>query len=153
MAKTRRSGKAENRGWPKRGEIYLAALDQRVGRSDPKTGPVLVIQNDTSNRYSAVTLVAPITTTVRLPLSPVHVLLPADVSTGLAVASAAVFNQIRTVERSRLVRKLGEVDEGVLAQVEDAIRTAFGLPEGEGRTITRAISEGTGEFRMGRYEG
>jgi mRNA interferase MazF len=114
---------------------------------------VLVIQNDTSNRYSAVILVAPITTTIRLPLSPVHVLLPAEASTGLALASAAVFNQIRTVDRSRLIRKLGEVDAAVLAQVDDAIRTAFGLSEGEGRTVIRAISEGTGDFRMGRYEG
>jgi len=93
----------------------------------------LVIQNDTSNRYSAMTIVAPITSTVRLPLSPLHVLVPADSFTGLAVASAAVFNQIRAVDRRRLIRKLGEVGALVLAQVDEAIKAAFGLaPAGAG---------------------
>jgi mRNA-degrading endonuclease toxin of MazEF toxin-antitoxin module len=73
-------------------------------------------------------MVAPITSTVRLPLSPLHVLLPADSSTGLMAASAAVFNQVRAVDRTRLVKKLGEVSSVVLAQVDEAIKTAFGLP-------------------------
>lgn len=87
----------------------------------------MVIQNDTSNRHSSTTIVAPITSTVRLPLSPLHVLVPADSFTGLAVASVAVFNQIRAVDRRRLIRKLGEVDALVLAQVDEAIKAAFGL--------------------------
>jgi len=72
-------------------------------------------------------MVAPITSTVRLPLSPLHVLLPADPCTGLAVASVAVFNQIRAVDHKRLIKKLGEVDALVLAQVDEAIKAAFGL--------------------------
>ena len=72
-------------------------------------------------------MVAPITSTVRLPLSPLHVLLPADPSTGLTVASVAVFNQIRAVDRKRLIKKMGEVDALVLAQVDEAIKAAFGL--------------------------
>jgi mRNA interferase MazF len=114
-------------GWPKRGEIYLTALDPAVGHEIQKTRPALVIQNDTSNRYSAVTMVAPITSTVRLPLSPLHVLLPADSATGLVVASAAVFNQIRAVDRKRLVKRLGHVDARVLVEGDEAIKAAFGL--------------------------
>jgi mRNA-degrading endonuclease toxin of MazEF toxin-antitoxin module len=72
-------------------------------------------------------MVAPITSTVRLPLSPLHVLLPANSSTGLTFASVAVFNQIRAVDRIRLLKKLGEVDALVLAQADEAIRAAFGL--------------------------
>jgi mRNA-degrading endonuclease toxin of MazEF toxin-antitoxin module len=72
-------------------------------------------------------MVAPITSTVRLPLSPLHVLLPAGPSTGLTVASVAVFNQIRAVDRKRLIKKMGEVDALVLAQVDEAIKAAFGL--------------------------
>jgi mRNA-degrading endonuclease toxin of MazEF toxin-antitoxin module len=72
-------------------------------------------------------MVAPITSTVRLPLSPLHVLLPANSSTGLTLASVAVFNQIRAVDRIRLIKKLGEVDALALAQVDEAIRAAFGL--------------------------
>ena len=72
-------------------------------------------------------MVAPITSTVRLPLSPLHVLLPADFSTGLTVASVAVFNQSRAVDGKRLIKKLGAVDALVLAQVDEAIKAAFGL--------------------------
>jgi len=106
-------------------------------------------------------MVAPITSTVRLPLSPLHVLLPADPSTGLTVSSVAVFNQIRAVDRERLIKKLGTVNVQVLAQVDDAIKAAFGLalslldleldPESP-PTIADAISTSTEDFKTGRYE-
>src|SRR5450759_934468 len=127
MAETRKPRNPSVPIWPRRGEIHLAALDPAVGHDIKKTRPALVVQNDTSNRYSAVTMVAPITTAVRLPLSPLHVLLPAGPSTGLTVASVAVFNQIRAVDRKRLIKKMGEVDALVLAQVDEAIKAAFGL--------------------------
>jgi mRNA interferase MazF len=127
MAQTRQPRKAHSRDWPKRGEIYVAALDPTVGHEIRKTRPALIIQNDTSNRYSAMTMVAPITSTVRLPLSPLHVLLPAGASTGLVVASVAVFNQIRAIDRVRLIRRLGEVDALTMWQIEEAIKAAFGI--------------------------
>jgi hypothetical protein len=103
-------------------------------------------------------MVAPITSTVRLPLSPLHVLLPADSATGLTVSSVAVFNQIRAVDRKRLIKKLGTVDALVLAQADDAIKAAFGLalslldPESP-PTVTEAISASAEDFKTGRYEG
>ena len=127
MATTRQRGRTATGNWPKRGEIYLTALDPTVGHEIHKTRPALVIQNDTSNRYSAITMVAPITSTIRQPLSPMHVLLPADPATGLTVTSVAVFNQVRAVDRRRLIRKLGAVDPQIQAQVDEAIRIAFGL--------------------------
>ena len=47
-----------------------------------------MIQNDVSNRLSGITIVAPITSTVRFTLNPVHVLLAADEKTGLQVTTA-----------------------------------------------------------------
>ncbi len=47
---TTRAGKAIPINYPKRGEIYLTALDPTVGHETRKTRPALVIQNDTSNR-------------------------------------------------------------------------------------------------------
>jgi mRNA-degrading endonuclease toxin of MazEF toxin-antitoxin module len=84
-----------------------------------------VIQNDTSNRVSDITMVAPITSRVRLSLSPLHVLLPASRSTGLTVASVAVFNQIQALDRQRLIKKLGAADALVLLQVDGAMKAAF----------------------------
>jgi mRNA-degrading endonuclease toxin of MazEF toxin-antitoxin module len=90
--------------------------------------PSLIVQNDASNRYSAIAMVAPIASTVRLPLSPLHVLLPGGPLTGLTVPSVAVFNQIRAVERRRLIEKLGKADAAAMAEADLAIQAAFGLP-------------------------
>lgn len=72
-------------------------------------------------------MVAPITSTVRTPLSPVHALLAADEITGLSVPSVALLNQIRTVDRRRFVKRLGIVDAQTMQQVDEAIRISFGL--------------------------
>src|SRR5450631_2913649 len=93
--------------YPRRGEIYLAALDPALGREIKKTRPALVIQNDVSNRLSDLTIVAPITSTVRFPLNPVHVLLEANPTTGLSTTSVALLNQVRAVDRRRLIKRLG----------------------------------------------
>ena len=125
MAAIRRTEKKT--GYPRRGEIYLAALDPTLGREIRKTRPVLIAQNDVSNRLSDVTIIAPITSTVRFPLSPVHVLLPANPDTGLAVTSVALFNQVRAIDRMRLIRRLGVVDTATLDQVDEAIQIGLGL--------------------------
>jgi len=126
---TPRHTKTDKSRYPKRGEIYLTALDPTVGREIQKTRPALVIQNDTSNRFSEIAIVAPITSRVRFPLNPVHVLLPADAGTGLSVTSVAVFNQVRAVDRSRLTKRLGTVDRETMERADDAIKISLGLVE------------------------
>ncbi|MDQ2945815.1 MAG: type II toxin-antitoxin system PemK/MazF family toxin [Acidobacteriota bacterium] len=74
-----------------------------------------------------VTIVAPITSTVRFPLNPVHVLIAADDSTGLSVTSVALLSQIRAVDRVRLIQRLGAVDANTLQEVEEAIKISLGL--------------------------
>jgi len=127
MATTGYSRAAKKAGFPHRGEIYLATLDPTVGKEIRKIRPALILQNDISNRLSQITIVAPITSTVRLPLSPVHVLLAADESTGLAVTSVALFNQVRAVDRIRLVKRLGRIDDQTSRRVDEAIKISLGL--------------------------
>lgn len=127
MAKARHSGAATQAGWPRRGEIYLTALDPTVGREIQKTRPALIIQNDISNCLTSLTIVAPITSTVRFPLNPVHVLISADRNTGLAVTSVALLSQIRAVDKARLVRRLGAVNSDALRHVDEAIQISLGL--------------------------
>ena len=127
MATTRRTQNNPKAGHPRRGEIYLTALDPTLGREIKKTRPALVIQNDVSNRLSEMTIVAPITSTVRFPLNPVHVLLAASSETGLTVTSVALINQVRAVDRIRLIKRLGAVDEQTLERVDEAIKISLGL--------------------------
>ena len=126
MVKTRHA-RTSQANFPKRGEIYLTALDPTLGHEIRKTRPALIIQNDVSNRLTEMTIVAPITATVRFPLNPIHVLLAADQSTGLSIVSVAVFNQIRAVDKLRLIRKLGSVDKETLVRVDEAISISLGL--------------------------
>ncbi len=70
---------------------------------------------------------APITSTLRFPLSPVHALLEASPTTGLNVTSVSLLNQIRAVDRLRLIRRLGVVDDLTLERVDEAIKISLGL--------------------------
>jgi mRNA interferase MazF len=125
MAAHRPATKQQQAAYPKRGEIYLTALDPTVGSEIKKTRPSLVIQNNTSNRLTSTTIVAPITSTVRFPLNPVHALLPADATSGLSVPSVALLNQVRVVDRQRLIKRLGSVDATTLGQVDAAIKISL----------------------------
>jgi mRNA interferase MazF len=73
------------------------------------------------------TIVAPITSTVRFPLNPVHVLLAAGEATGLTLTSVALLNQIRAVDQIRLVRRLGAIDDETQERVNEAIKISLGL--------------------------
>jgi mRNA interferase MazF len=127
MATTRRTQEISKDRYPRRGEIYLTALDPALGTEIQKTRPALIIQNDVSNRLSQITIVAPITSQVRFPLSPVHVLLMSGNVSGLAVTSVALLNQIRAIDRFRLIKKLGIADDETLELVDEAIKISLGL--------------------------
>lgn len=127
MATNRRSKASPQPSYPKRGEIYLTALDPTVGREIQKTRPALIVQNDIANRLTGLTIVAPITSTVRFPLNPVHVLIPADSTTGLSVTSVALLSQVRAIDRIRLIRRLGVVNDETIESIDEAIRISLGL--------------------------
>ena len=127
MATTRTSRSTPPASYPKRGEIYLTSLDPTVGHEIQKTRPALVLQNNTSNRLTGTTIVAPITSTVRFPLNPVHALLPEGPATGLSVPSVALLSQVRTVDRQRLVKRLGTVDAETMTLVDEALKVSLDL--------------------------
>jgi mRNA interferase MazF len=56
--------------FPRRGDIYLVAFDPTMGHEIQKTRPVAVIQNDVSNQYSPITVVAAISSQFRDPPHP-----------------------------------------------------------------------------------
>jgi mRNA interferase MazF len=129
MAQARHTRAGAQAGWPRRGEIYLTTLDPTIGREIQKTRPALIIQNDVSNRVTDLTIVAPITSTVRFPLNPVHVLVPADRKTGLVITSVALLNQIRAIDKIRLLKRLGALDSDTLQRVDQAIQISLGLTQ------------------------
>ncbi|MGO9096297.1 MAG: type II toxin-antitoxin system PemK/MazF family toxin [Bryobacteraceae bacterium] len=111
----------------RRGDIYLCSFDPTVGHEIKKTRPALVIQNDVGNRYSPLTIVAAITSSVSLAPYPVEAVIDPNARNGLEVRSSIRLDQIRTMDRRRLVRRLGAVDPGTMAKVDEAIRISLGL--------------------------
>ncbi|HEV2961198.1 MAG TPA: type II toxin-antitoxin system PemK/MazF family toxin [Candidatus Angelobacter sp.] len=112
--------------FPRRGEIYLVAFDPTVGHEINKTRPALVIQNDVSNQYSPITIVAAISSQFSDPPHPREVVVEPG-KNGLLKASAVVLNQIRSVDRQRLVRRLGVVDAVAMRKIDDALLISLGL--------------------------
>jgi mRNA interferase MazF len=113
--------------FPRRGEIYLVSFDPTVGHEIQKTRPAVIIQNDVSNEHSPITIVAAISSKFREPPHPREVPLKSGGRTGLAIPSAVILNQIRTVDTQRLVKRLGIVDAATMRKVDDALKISLGL--------------------------
>jgi len=113
---------------PQRGQVYLVSFDPTVGSEIKKTRPALVIQNDIANRYSPITVVAAITSKVSGKLFPTEVLVPKGEG-GLSVDSVALLNQIRSIDKQRLLKKLGGVRPETLRRVDRALLVSVGLVE------------------------
>lgn len=111
---------------PQRGEIYLVDFDPTVGAEIRKTRPALVIQNDIGNEYSPITIVAAITSKFDEPPYPTEVILEPEES-GLPLRSAVVLNQIRSIDRQRLVKRLGRASTRSMDRVDQAIQISLGL--------------------------
>ncbi len=114
--------------YPRRGEVYLVTFDPTVGSEIQRTRPALIIQNDIANRNSPITIVAAITSQFTEPLYPTEVLITPPEG-GLTTASVALLNQIRSIDRRRLVRRLGRVSSGTVERVNRAIQLSLGLIE------------------------
>ena len=111
----------------RRGDVYLCSFDPTVGHEIKKTRPALVIQNDVGNRYSPLTIVAAVTSSVSPVPYPVEVVMEPTTANGLVVRSSICLDQIRTVDRQRLVQRLGVVDSAIMAKVDEAIKISLGL--------------------------
>lgn len=113
---------------PKRGEIYLVNFDPAIGAEIKKTRPALILQNDIANRYSSVTIVAAITSFSDKDdkTYPTEVFI-GDSEGGLNNNSVALLNQIRTIDKGRLVKKLGVLKDKTMAHIDKAIQISLGL--------------------------
>ncbi len=112
--------------FPKRGEVYLVNFDPTLGAEIKKTRPALILQNDIANQYSPVTIVAAITTKFNEHLYPTEVLI-APPEGGLRRESVVLLNQVRTVDKRRLVKRVGAVSSVTMLKVGRALEISLGL--------------------------
>ena len=110
----------------KRGDIYFADLSPVIGSEQGGLRPVLVIQNDTGNKYSPTVITAAITSQTNKTKLPTHIELYTE-KFGLAKNSIILLEQIRTIDKRRLKKKMGSLDDDSMEKVNAAISISFGL--------------------------
>ena len=111
----------------KRGEIYMADLDPVIGSEQGSIRPVLIVQNDKGNEYSPTTVVLPLTTKIhKSSAMPTHAILK-DIE-GLNEKSASMAEQIRTLDKGRLIEYIGCVPKIIMdTAIRRTIRTELAI--------------------------
>ena len=113
----------------KRGDMYYADLSPVIGSEQGGIRPVLVIQNDTGNKYSPTVIVSAITSQLNKNKLPTHIELDSK-EFGLKSNSVLLTEQIRTIDKSRLKEKIGHIDDHVIMnKINGALGVSFGLGE------------------------
>ena len=108
-----------------RGDIYLANLNPYKGSEQGGKRPVIIIQNDVGNHYSPTVIVTAVTSRFfKKRALPTHVPLA---NAELEKNSLALHEQIRTIDKSRLIRKIGRVPEEKMKEINQAIHVSLSL--------------------------
>lgn len=111
-----------------RGDIYLVNLDPIVGKEIGKARPAVIIQNDIGNKFSPVTIIAPITSKKEItkPL-PIMIFLEKGEG-GLSEDSYVDCGQIRTIDKDkRLISKLGSLSKQKMGEDDSALKISLAL--------------------------
>jgi len=106
--------------------VVLVNLDPTIGSEQGKTRPALITQNDVGNEYSPVTIIAPIISKVYDKQFPTNVKIKSKAA-GLDTESTILLNQIRTIDKRRIIKALGRLDSVDLFKVHAAIKVSLGL--------------------------
>ena len=109
-----------------RGDVVLCDLNPVVGTEQAGIRPVVILQIDRANAVSPHTIIAPFTTKIRRKLLPSHVFVPAGVG-GLSQDSVVLCEQIRVIDKSRIIRVLGHLDDSYLQELAQALCAILGI--------------------------
>lgn len=109
-----------------RGEVVLCDLNPVMGTEQAGVRPVLVVQIDRANLKSPHTIIVPFTSKIRRALLPSHALISAG-SGGLRQDSVALCEQIRVIDKRRIIKSLGHLEQDDLVTVNRALRAILDL--------------------------
>jgi mRNA interferase MazF len=111
----------------KRGDIFLAALDPAIGKEIAKTRPVVVVSNDVNNQYSGTITILPVTSKNLEKIYPFEVFISLG-KTNLPKDSKIKADQIRALDRRRLIKFIGKLESEDLGAVDKAIQIHLSIP-------------------------
>lgn len=111
-----------------KGEIVLADLGKNF-ETHIQQGqrPVVILQNETGNRYSDTTIIAPLTKKMKKIQQPTHIVIMSDNSNNLNNDSIVLLEQIQTIDKSKIMKKLGVVTENDLHKIDEGLKKSLNL--------------------------
>lgn len=113
-------------GYPKKGEIYLVNFDPIIGHEAKKKRPALILSNNIHNQYSPLVTVAPLSSNTNK-VYPFEVYVTKK-STGLNENSKIMIIHLRSVDKKRLINKIGDIeDKEILNKINKVISEHFSL--------------------------
>jgi mRNA interferase MazF len=107
-----------------RGDVWLVSLDPTVGHEIRKTRPTVVVTNDIYNAHNWVVLVMPLTSSDTAEYDQVQIVPPEG---GLTNPSVSLPDQLRAVDRTRLVKRLGRLRESTMAKIDRSLKIVLHL--------------------------
>jgi mRNA interferase MazF len=110
---------------PKRGEVWLADLNPTQGSEQTGVSPVIVFQNDLVSQFSTTTIAIPLSTNQRRAELPICLLIEQG-NGGLSQDSVALCFQMRVLDKTRLIRRLGQLTLEIIAQLEEVVLITLG---------------------------
>ena len=114
------------KGKIKKGDICLADMDPAIGSEQGGVRPVLILQNNKGNKYSPTTIVACLTSRINTKKQlPTHYLLPDDI--GLKYPSMVMLEQIFTIDKTRLIKRITRISKYDMHCIESQIRRSFDM--------------------------
>ncbi|SRR6266496_495957 len=109
---------------PLRGEVWLVSLDPTIGHEVKKTRPAVVVTADVYNEHNWVILVMPLTSRKTAEYDQVLILPPEG---GVSNSSATLPDQLRAVDRKRLVKRLGSLSKETLLRIDHSLKIVLGI--------------------------
>ena len=110
----------------KRGEVWFADLNPIRGSEQAGIRPVLIFQNDTINTFSTTVVTIPFTTNLRRAALSSCVRVAASEG-GLSSDSVALCHQLRVLDITRLIRRLGRLNRPTMVAVERCVLFTLGI--------------------------
>lgn len=110
----------------RRGELYLADLNQQVGSEQSGLRPVIIVQNEQGNSHSPTTIICPITSRDKTEIA-THVTITPD-DCDIIRESIILCEQVRVVDKTRLKRKLGQINnKKIIEEVNKKLMISIGV--------------------------
>lgn len=109
---------------PRRGEVWTVSLDPTVGHEVKKTRPAVIVTSDIYNEENWVILVVPVTSNTTVEYDQVRIEPPEG---GLARTSVTLPDQLRPVDRRRLVQRLGRLNPDTMKSINHSLKIVLDL--------------------------